>query len=117
MVQVKETKEQTAKPRSFGKHKIAVTAILCFKLQAQTAPLVVIVQYPLRHAAHSDDSPHSFRQAMRAAGFFQPAIQSLPPQTDRFSQMAALLADESPQARQQADLAEAIAQLMVFLLQ
>ena len=100
MVQVKETKEQTAKPRSFGKHKIAVTAILCFKLQAQTAPLVVIVQYPLRHAAHSDDSTLTFRKGRSAAFCDQPAIESLSPQTDRFSQMAALLADEGAQARQ-----------------
>ena len=68
--------------------------------KTQAAPIAVIVQRPLRQAAHGDDSPLTFRKGRSAAFCDQLAIESLSPQSDRFSQMAALLADEGAQARQ-----------------
>src|SRR5580692_4791828 len=62
--------------------------------KTQTASISVIVQYPLRHAAHGDDSLDAFRKGRSVAFCGQPAIESLSTHTDRFSQMAALLADE-----------------------
>ena len=68
--------------------------------KTQSASISVIVQYPLRHAAHGHDSLDAFRKGRSAASSGQPAIESLSTHTDRFSQMAALLADEGAQARQ-----------------
>src|SRR5207247_8984361 len=81
--------------------------------KTQTASISVIVQYPLRHTAHGDDSLDAFRNGRSVAFCGQPVIESLSPHTDRFFQMPALLADEGAQARQHADLAEARAQLRV----
>src|SRR5439155_671559 len=68
--------------------------------KTQTASIRVIVQCPLRHAAHGDDALDAFRKGRSVAFCGQPVIESLSPPTDRFSQMAALLADEGAQARQ-----------------
>src|SRR6059058_793632 len=66
--------------------------------KTQTASIRVIVQCPLRHAAHGDDALDAFRKGRSVAFCGQPVIESLSPPTDRFSQMAALLADEGAQA-------------------
>src|SRR5437879_12175943 len=61
--------------------------------KTQTASIRVIVQCPLRHAAHGDDALDAFRKGRSVAFCGQPVIESLSPHTDRFSQMAALLAE------------------------
>src|SRR5213595_4046305 len=62
--------------------------------KTQTASISVIVQYPLRHAAHGDDSLDAFRKGRSVAFCGQPVIESLSPHTDRFSQMSTLLRSE-----------------------
>src|SRR5437899_10596834 len=66
--------------------------------KTQTASIRVIVQCPLRHAAHGDDALDAFRKGRSVAFCRQPVIESLSPPTHRFSQMAALLADDRAQA-------------------
>src|SRR5437870_11051234 len=62
--------------------------------KTQTASIRVIVQCPLRHAAHGDDALDAFRKGRSVAFCGQPVIESLSPPTDRFSQMAALRSEE-----------------------
>ena len=67
------------------------------KGETLTISIGVIIQYPLSEAAHDGDAARAIRNRLNVVWLGEPAGESVPVFTDRFSQTAALLADEGAQ--------------------